>query len=40
MKQLIEKWYRHGLWTAEQVHDAVHKGVLSESEYLAIIRGE
>ena len=35
----IKRWYQQGLWTAEQVHQAVEKGLITEEEYLEIING-
>ena len=32
MKEKIAKWYRHGLWTAQMVQNAVTKGKLTEEE--------
>ena len=33
----IKKWYDQGLWTKEQVHQAVDKGLITEEEYLEIV---
>lgn len=33
MKARIEKWYKQGLWSAEQVANAVKKGILTAEEY-------
>lgn len=33
MKARIEKWYRQGLWSAEQVANAVKKGVITAADY-------
>lgn len=33
----IKKWYDQGLWTKEQVHKAVEKGLITEAEYLEIV---
>lgn len=32
MKEKIEKWYHQGLWSAEMVHSAAVKGVLTQEE--------
>ena len=33
----IKKWYDQGLWTKEQVHQAVDKGLITEEEYIEIV---
>lgn len=33
----IKKWYELGLWTKEQVHQAVEKGLITEEEYKEIV---
>lgn len=38
MKERIERWYWLGLWTAEMVHTAVEKGVLTAAEAEEIMR--
>lgn len=35
----IKLWYDKGLWSAEQVHDAVDKGLITEEEYEEIVGG-
>lgn len=35
----IKSWYDHGLWSKEQVRNAVEKGQITEEEY-KIITGE
>lgn len=43
MKEKIAKWYKQGLWTAEQVGDAVGRtfgGVLFTAEDYKEITGE
>lgn len=37
MKEKIERWYRHGLWTAEMVMQAAVKGVITEADALEIL---
>ncbi len=37
MKENIARWYRQGLWSAQMVHNAVIKGILSEAEYQEIL---
>lgn len=37
MKDKIMKWYRQGLWSAQMVHDAVDKKVITEAEYQKIL---
>ena len=37
MKEKIEKWYRQGLWTAEMVTNAAHKGVLTPEDVEIIL---
>ncbi len=36
MYEKIKKWYEQGLWTAEMVHDAANKGLITENEYVEI----
>ena len=36
MKAKIAKWYKQGLWSKEQVANAVKKGVISEEDYREI----
>lgn len=33
----IKHWYDQGLWTKEQVHNAVDKGLITETEYKKIV---
>lgn len=33
----IKSWYEKGLWTKEQVHQAVDKGLITEDEYKEIV---
>lgn len=33
MKKNIAKWYKQGLWSREQVADAVIKGVITVADY-------
>lgn len=33
----IKSWYDKGLWTKEQVHQAVEKGLITEDEYKTIV---
>lgn len=33
----IKRFYDKGLWTVEQVHQAVDKGLITEEEYQEII---
>lgn len=33
MYDKIKLWFDKGLWTAEKVHDAVEKGLITETEY-------
>ena len=40
MKDKIAKWYKQGLWTAEMVHNAVTKGIISEADYAEIVGAE
>lgn len=35
--ELVKKYYRSKLWTKEQVHNAVLKGWITESEYYDIV---
>lgn len=39
MFKKIKMFYDKGLWTAEMVHQAVEKGLITEEEYLEIIGG-
>lgn len=39
MFEKIKFYYDKGLWTKEQVHQAVEKGLITEKEYLEIIGG-
>ena len=36
MFEKIKTWYEKGLWTKEQVHDAVPK-LITEEEYIEIV---
>ena len=36
MKAKIKKWYDMGLWTADQVANAVSKGVITPEDYTEI----
>lgn len=36
MYDKIKIWYDRGLWTAQMVHDAVEKGLITEEEYIEI----
>lgn len=36
MKSKIAKWYKQGLWSAEQVANAVKKGVITAEDYADI----
>lgn len=38
MKERIAKWYKQGLWTEEMVKQAVNKGVITEDDYLEIVK--
>lgn len=38
MKERIAKWYKQGLWTEEMVQQAVKKGVITEDDYLEIVK--
>ncbi len=40
MKDMIAKWYGQGLWSEHMVHNAVLKGVLTQTEYEEIISGK
>ena len=35
----IKFYYDKGLWSKEQVHQAVGKGLITEQEYLEIVGG-
>ena len=37
MFEKIKRFYDLGLWTAEQVHQAVEKGLITEEEYNEIV---
>lgn len=37
MFEKIKKWYYMGLWTEEQVHKAVEKGVITEKQAAEIL---
>lgn len=39
MYEKIKHWYRLGLWTEEQVLQAVEKGVLDETAAAEILNG-
>lgn len=32
MKDKIDRWYKIGYWTAQQVQDAADKGVITQEE--------
>lgn len=32
MYEKIKKWYEQGLWTAEMVHQAADKGVITQAQ--------
>ena len=34
----IKHWYEQGLWTAEQVHQAYEKGLITKAEYQEIVK--
>lgn len=36
MYEKIKNWYNKGLWTAEMVHEAVDKGLITEEQYREI----
>ncbi len=36
MREKIAKWFRQGLWTAQMVHQAAEKGLLTRAEAEAI----
>lgn len=40
MKEKILKWYNQGLWTKEQVRNAVEKKVLTVEQYTEIVGEE
>lgn len=40
MFEKIKHFYEKGLWTAEQVHQAVEKGLITEEEYKEIVKDE
>ena len=35
----IKRWYEQGLWSAQMVHDAVDKGIITEEDYQKIVGG-
>lgn len=37
MKNKIAKWYKQGLWAAEQVANAVKKGIITAEDYAGIV---
>lgn len=37
MYENIKKWYNMGLWSKEQVYDAVNKNIITEEQYNKII---
>lgn len=37
MLEKIKRWYRLGLWTAEQVKQALDKGIITQEQFLEII---
>lgn len=37
MYEKIKKWYEQGLWKADQVQQAVEKGVLTQEQCQAIL---
>lgn len=37
MFEKIKMFYDKGLWTKEQVHQAVEKGLITEEEYIEIV---
>ena len=37
MYEKIKKWYEQGLWKADQVKQAVEKGVLTQEQCQAIL---
>lgn len=37
MYEKIKRWYTLGLWTAEMVHNAVEKGVITADEAAEIM---
>ena len=40
MKEKIAKWYKHGLWTAQMVQNAVTKGKLTVDEAAEILAAD
>lgn len=40
MKNKIAKWYKQKLWSKAMVHDAVGKGIITESDYAEIVGEE
>lgn len=39
MKDKIARWYQQRLWSAQMVHDAVDKGIITEQDYQQIVGG-
>ena len=37
MFEKIRKWYKQGLWSAEQVQKAVEKGILTKEQVAEIL---
>ena len=37
MYEKIKKWYKQGLWSALQVHDALKKGIITADQYNDIL---
>lgn len=40
MYEKIKKWYKQGLWSAEQVQKAAEKGVITEEQATEILGQE
>lgn len=40
MYEKIKKWYKQGLWSAEQVQNAVGKGILTAEQAAEILGQE
>lgn len=40
MKAKIALWYKQGLWTAEMVHIAADKGIITKEDYKEICESE
>ena len=38
MFEKIKKWYLQGLWTAQMVHKALDKGVITNEQFDEIIK--